>query len=60
MRRWLPALLHPAVLRAQTTDWVIGAPLPITGGLAPDGAKQQRGYQFWANTVNAAGGVMIS
>ncbi len=37
----------------------IGAPLPITGGLAPDGAKQQRGYDLWAEAVNAAGGVAV-
>ena len=39
---------------------MIGAPLPITGGLAPDGAKQQRGYQFWADTVTAAGGLTVA
>jgi branched-chain amino acid transport system substrate-binding protein len=37
----------------------IGAPLPITGGLAPDGAKQQRGYELWAEAVNAAGGLPV-
>ena len=52
-------LAAPRVGRAQTVEWVIGAPLPITGGLAPDGAKQQRGYQFWADTVNADGGVLV-
>lgn len=53
------SLAAPTIVRAQAQEWVIGAPLPITGGLAPDGAKQQRGYQFWADTVNAAGGVMV-
>ena len=52
-------LALPTAGRAQAAEWVIGAPLPITGGLAPDGAKQQRGYQFWADAVNAEGGVTV-
>lgn len=52
-------LAAPATGRAQSREWVIGAPLPITGGLAPDGAKQQRGYQFWADTVVAMGGIKV-
>ena len=52
-------LAMPAVLRAEPRALVIGAPLPITGGLAPDGAKQQRGYQFWLDTVTAAGGIEV-
>lgn len=35
----------------------IGAPLPLTGPLSPEGLKQQRGYDLWAETVNAAGGI---
>jgi branched-chain amino acid transport system substrate-binding protein len=53
------ALAAPALARAQAAELVIGAPLPITGGLAPDGAKQQRGYQFWVDTVRAAGGLEV-
>jgi branched-chain amino acid transport system substrate-binding protein len=53
------ALATPAILRAQTPALVIGAPLPITGGLAPDGAKQQRGYSFWLDTVTKAGGIDV-
>ena len=26
----------------------IGAPLPLTGPLAPEGRKQRRGYDLWA------------
>jgi len=37
----------------------IGAPLPITGPLAPEAAKQQRGYDLWAELVNKAGGVKV-
>lgn len=35
----------------------IGAPLPLTGALAPEGAKLRQGYELWQDKVNAAGGV---
>ncbi|MCG5237868.1 amino acid ABC transporter substrate-binding protein [Xanthobacter oligotrophicus] len=35
----------------------IGAPLPVTGALAPEGAKLRQGYELWQEKVNAAGGV---
>ncbi|MFW5679391.1 MAG: amino acid ABC transporter substrate-binding protein [Pseudomonadota bacterium] len=35
----------------------VGAPLPLTGPLSPEGLKQQRGYDLWAQTVNEAGGI---
>ncbi|WP_152539762.1 amino acid ABC transporter substrate-binding protein [Afipia sp. P52-10] len=35
----------------------IGAPLPITGALAPEGAKLKQGYELWQEKVNAGGGV---
>lgn len=47
-----PARAEAGVLR-------IGAPLPATGGLSPEGAKQQRGYDLWAETVNGAGGIEV-
>lgn len=37
----------------------IGAPLPLTGGLSPEGLKQKRGYDLWAKTVNEAGGIEV-
>ena len=37
----------------------IGAPLPLTGALAPEAAKQKRGYDLWAEVVNAAGGISV-
>ncbi|WP_245597966.1 amino acid ABC transporter substrate-binding protein [Ottowia thiooxydans] len=37
----------------------IGAPLPITGALAPEGAKLKQGYELWQEKVNAAGGVKV-
>lgn len=37
----------------------IGAPLPLTGALSPEGLKQQRGYDLWAKTVNEGGGIEV-
>lgn len=37
----------------------IGAPLPITGALAPEGSKLKQGYELWLETVNQAGGVKL-
>ena len=33
----------------------IGAPLPLTGPLSPEGLKQKRGYDLWADAANAKG-----
>ena len=35
----------------------IGAPLPLTGPLAPEGLKQKRGYDLWAEMAEAKGGI---
>jgi branched-chain amino acid transport system substrate-binding protein len=35
----------------------VGAPLPLTGPLSPEGLKQKRGYDLWAETANAKGGI---
>lgn len=37
----------------------IGAPLPLTGPLSPEGQKQVQGYDLWAETANKAGGVKV-
>jgi branched-chain amino acid transport system substrate-binding protein len=48
------------ILSAQAADVVrIGAPLPLTGPLAPEGVKQQQGYDLWAEQANNAGGISI-
>jgi branched-chain amino acid transport system substrate-binding protein len=52
-----PALVGRAL--AQTKVFKIGAPLPLTGALAPEGLKQRRGYEIWADAVNSAGGIKI-
>ena len=36
-----------------------GAPLPITGALAPEAAKAQQGFDLWAERVNEAGGIKV-
>src|SRR6202140_5356885 len=50
-----------ALAPAAAADDVIrfGAPLPLTGPLAPEGIKQQQGYDLWAEQANKAGGVSI-
>lgn len=52
----LGAQLSPA-----TAEDVIrfGAPLPITGALAPEAVKQQQGYDLWAEEANKAGGISV-
>lgn len=37
----------------------IGAPLPLTGPLSPEGRKQVQGYDLWAEAANKAGGVKV-
>jgi len=36
-----------------------GAPLPLTGPLAPEALKQQQGYDLWAEQANKAGGISV-
>jgi branched-chain amino acid transport system substrate-binding protein len=36
-----------------------GAPLPLTGPLAPEGIKQKEGYDLWAEQANKAGGITV-
>lgn len=36
-----------------------GAPLPLTGALAPEALKQQQGYDLWVEQVNKAGGIKV-
>lgn len=37
----------------------VGAPLPLTGPLSPEGLKQKEGYDLWADQVNKAGGIKV-
>jgi branched-chain amino acid transport system substrate-binding protein len=53
----VPAL-HATGAHAQGTIR-FGAPLPLTGALAPEAVKQQQGYDLWADQVNKAGGIDV-
>jgi branched-chain amino acid transport system substrate-binding protein len=37
----------------------IGAPLPMTGALSPEGQRLKQGHDLWAETVNKAGGIQV-
>ncbi|HUH61199.1 MAG TPA: amino acid ABC transporter substrate-binding protein [Candidimonas sp.] len=37
----------------------IGAPLPLTGALAPEGTKLRQGYDLWLDQVKARGGIQV-
>src|SRR3954453_5917845 len=46
--------------RASADDVIkFGAPLPLTGPLAPEAIKQQQGYDLWAEQANKAGGISV-
>ncbi|MEO8922615.1 MAG: amino acid ABC transporter substrate-binding protein [Caldimonas sp.] len=51
-------MLHAVDALAEDTI-SFGAPLPLTGALAPEALKQQQGYDLWADTVNKAGGINV-
>ena len=51
--------LAPNVAASQDVMHV-GAPLPLTGPLSPEGVKQKQGYDLWAETANAKGGIKVN
>ncbi|KAA0073583.1 amino acid ABC transporter substrate-binding protein [Tardiphaga sp. P9-11] len=54
------ASLGAAMSGASAQDVIrFGAPLPITGPLAPEAVKQQQGYDLWAEQANKAGGINV-
>jgi len=57
----LSAVVGGAAISAAKADDVIrfGEPLPLTGPLAPEGIKQQEGYDLWAEQANKAGGISV-
>jgi branched-chain amino acid transport system substrate-binding protein len=63
-RRWVLAAAGTAAFAAgfqpafaQEKVLKIGAPLPLTGALAPEGLKQKEGYDLWAEETNKKGGI---
>jgi branched-chain amino acid transport system substrate-binding protein len=60
--RWLGAGLIVLALGAGSTraeGILIGAPLPLTGPLSPEGIKLRQGYDLWVEAANQAGGVKV-
>src|ERR1700751_2817214 len=56
----LSAAIGGAISVARADDVIrFGAPLPLTGPLAPEGIKQQKGYDLWAEQANKAGGISV-
>jgi branched-chain amino acid transport system substrate-binding protein len=52
--------LQQAAMPAAAEDVIrFGAPLPLTGPLAPEAIKQQQGYDLWAEQANKAGGISV-
>jgi branched-chain amino acid transport system substrate-binding protein len=58
---WLLAAGWGAQMSTASAEDVIrfGAPLPITGPLAPEAIKQQQGYNLWAEEANKDGGISV-
>lgn len=54
----LASLCLVGVSHAQTPIR-IGAPLPMTGPLSPEGQRLKQGHDLWADTVNRAGGIQV-
>ncbi|MBN9499838.1 MAG: amino acid ABC transporter substrate-binding protein [Alphaproteobacteria bacterium] len=50
-------LFAPAAMAQDVIKF--GAPLPLTGPLAPEAVKQQQGYDLWAEQANKAGGISV-
>jgi branched-chain amino acid transport system substrate-binding protein len=46
-----------SAISADADTLKLGAPLPLTGPLAPEAVKQKDGYDLWAETANAKGGI---
>lgn len=54
------AALSASTSGARAEDVIrFGAPLPLTGPLAPEGIKQKQGYDLWAEQANKAGGISV-
>jgi branched-chain amino acid transport system substrate-binding protein len=55
----LGAALLPGSVAVAQNSVRVGAPLPLTGPLSPEGIKQKEGYDLWAETANAKGGIKV-
>ena len=66
MRRLVHALAGCLLMAAASSPGaaadkvvLIGAPLPLTGPLSPEGTKLKQGYDLWVEEVNKAGGMSV-
>jgi len=50
--------IAPAAQTTNVSPIKIGVSLSLTGDFAADGQAFQQGYQLWANSVNASGGLL--
>ena len=55
----LLGLLVPNLSFAQTVKFRIGCELPLTGVFGKDGNLVKDAYTFWADTINAKGGITV-
>ena len=55
----LLGLLAPHMSFAQTEKFRIGCALPLTGIFGKDGNLVKDAYTFWADTINAKGGISV-
>jgi branched-chain amino acid transport system substrate-binding protein len=52
----LPLVALPAAAQNEIT---IGAPLPLTGALSPEGEKLRAGYELWLAELDKTGGINV-
>jgi branched-chain amino acid transport system substrate-binding protein len=52
-------LLAPGITFAQAAKFRIGCALPLTGAFGKDGNLVKDAYGYWADTVNAKGGLTV-
>src|SRR5271169_5495798 len=55
----LGSLLLTALPAAAQNEITIGAPLPLTGALSPEGEKLRAGYELWLAELDKTGGINV-
>ena len=53
---WSALVAPPASAQGEIT---IGAPLPLTGALSPEGEKLRAGYELWLQELERTGGINV-
>ena len=51
------AVARPAFAQSEI---LIGAPLPLTGALSPEGEKLKAGYELWLQELEKRGGITVA